>query len=469
MSREKNLAKNTGIIAIGQLSSKFFTFLLLPLYTSVLLPEDYGTVDVLLTFIGLVMYIVTLQIESAIFRFIIDDRKDKENISDCISVSISLVLVNLIIATLIIYGINYIHSISHVTLFVLCLWAEAFSLICKNVSRGLGHNGLFSLSSFVVTIVSLLVNIVFILAFHLGAKSILIAFILSNIAGNLIIVFKERLWQYIRFSKYNVKKLKEMLKYSVPLVPNAISWWVANTSDRLLILCFLGSAMNGIYAAANKIPTIYTTIFTVYNMAWTESVSLAINDNDRDSFINSMMDKSYKALTFLALGLICGMSLFFNFLIGKNYSDAYIHIYILIVAIFINSMCSLLGGIFTGFKKSKIIGTTTVIGALVNFAFNLAFIKFIGLYAASISTLLSYLIIFCIRKHYSDKLIKLKWSLKYTVQVIIALVVVTFGYFTKSYLLNSIILVLLIVWGTFNNKSLVLGFVNTIKGKFLKK
>ena len=71
----------------------------------------------------------------------------------------------------------------------------------------------------------------------------------------------------------------EMLRYSVPLVPNAISWWIANVSDRLLILYFLGSAMNGIYAAANKIPTIYTTFFSVYNLAWLESVSLSINSN----------------------------------------------------------------------------------------------------------------------------------------------------------------------------------------------
>ena len=45
MSREKNLAKNTAILAIGQLSSKIFTFLLLPVYTSLLSPDDFGTID----------------------------------------------------------------------------------------------------------------------------------------------------------------------------------------------------------------------------------------------------------------------------------------------------------------------------------------------------------------------------------------------------------------------------------------
>ena len=79
MSREKNLAKNTAILAIGQLSSKIFTFLLLPVYTSLLSPDDFGTIDALQTVISLALYFVTLQIENAVFRFIIENRTNKEN------------------------------------------------------------------------------------------------------------------------------------------------------------------------------------------------------------------------------------------------------------------------------------------------------------------------------------------------------------------------------------------------------
>ena len=79
MDREKNLLKNTGIIAIGQLSSKLFTFLLLPVYTSLLLPDDYGTIDVLQTIISLTLYIITLQLECAVFRYIIENRNNIED------------------------------------------------------------------------------------------------------------------------------------------------------------------------------------------------------------------------------------------------------------------------------------------------------------------------------------------------------------------------------------------------------
>ena len=211
-------------------------------------------------------------------------------------------------------------------------------------------------------------------------------------------------------------KIQEMLRYSLPLIPNAISWWIANTSDRLIIICYLGTAFNGIYAAANKIPTIYTTIFTVFNTAWTESVSLAINDSDRDTYINSMLNSGFKLFSFINMGIIVCVSVSFKWLIGEQYTEAYNHIFILLVAIFINSMCSLFGGVLGGLKNTKVIGWTTVVGAIVNAVINFSLIQSIGLYAASVSTLVSYLIIYIFRFSAVKKIVQIRISKKYLLQ-----------------------------------------------------
>ena len=65
----KDLVKNTGIIAIGTLCSKIVSFFLLPLYTSVLTTDDFGTVDVLQTVASLALPFITLELSSAVFRF----------------------------------------------------------------------------------------------------------------------------------------------------------------------------------------------------------------------------------------------------------------------------------------------------------------------------------------------------------------------------------------------------------------
>lgn len=469
MNRERALVKNTGIIAIGKLSSKVFTFLLLPLYTSTLLPEDYGTIDVLQTVMSLVLYVVTLQIDAAVFRFIIDNRGTEDKKICYVSSGLVLLSVSSVVFTGLLLLTNVFFEIPYLLLFILTYWAHAFANLMLNIARGLGHNAMYSLCSAVITLVGLIANIMLILGMHLGAKSILIAMLISNIVGSLIIVISEKLWKVVSLSSFRMHELKEMLEYSIPLVPNAVSWWITNMSDRILILLLLGSAMNGIYAAANKIPIMYTTIFTIYNLAWSESVVLCVKDRDNEDYINRIMQSSYKLFSFLVVGIICCVSLCFNIIFGSNYNDAYPHIFILLIAVFINSLCSMYGGIFSGFKDTKITGKTTIIGAIINFLVNLFLIKVIGLYAASISTLVAYSVIFFVRKRAANKYVRIVWDRGFSIQLIFIFLAVGVGYFLQNYWVNGCILLGVIVWGILNNKAIVSFGLKMLRGKLVRK
>ena len=468
VSRERNLVKNTAILAIGQLSSKVFTFLLLPVYTSLLTPNDFGKIDAVQTVISLLLYFVTLQIENAIFRFLIEYR-NKENIQISYVTSASVVLLVMVgISITLIILLNYIFMFPYIKLIIALILIQSLYLFISNLARGLGKNADYSIASFLITVSSLISNILMIVIFKYGAVSILLSIVISNLIGFIYLFYRVKIWKLIKFENIDIIKINEMLRYSLPLIPNAISWWIANMSDRLIVIYFLGTMYNGIYAAANKIPTIYTTIFVVFNTAWAESVSLAINDSDRNNYIESMMNNSFKLFSFINMGIILCVSIFFDYLIGNQYSEAYNQIFILLLAIFVNSLCSLLGGILGGLKNTYVIGWTTVIGAVINAIINIIFIKIIGLYAASISTLISYIIIYLFRHFSVRKTVPYKISRSYLISYFLMLLLVSYGYFERKFFVNMIILFILLTWGFFQNKKILYSLINSIKYKVMR-
>ena len=468
-SRQRWLIKNTGILALGTISSKVLTFMLLPVYTNILSTEDYGTVDVLMTIVTLSVPFITLQLFSAVFRFIIEEEHDKKGQSVIITTGILPAVLNYVVACILVLILNCFIKVPYCGLILLYFAANIVFEYAQCIMRGFGKNTLYSLMSFLMTLIILVSNIVMLLLLHMKGETILISNILAYFTMGIIVFFRLHLQEYIHWKSFSRTKLKEMLKYSMPLIPNTISWWIANTSDRLIITFVLGAGANGIYAAANKIPNIYTTVFNVFNIAWSESLSRGVKDPSQEKFVKQMFSRCFKLFGCLNLGLISVISLIFNFLIGAAYADAYPQVFILILAIFFNSICSLYGGMFDAYKKSAITGTTTVIGAVVNLIVNISLIKFIGLYAASLSTLVSYLVILGMRKHYADQIIPIRWPKRYMLEALAMLVLISAGYFARNYLVNLAILCVVAFWSYWTNREIINDTMGAALGKLMRR
>ena len=130
-------------------------------------------------------------------------------------------------------------------------------------------------------------------------------------------------------------------------------------------------------------------------------------------------------------------------------------------------MCSLFGGVLGGLKNTKVIGWTTVVGAIVNAVINFSLIQSIGLYAASVSTLVSYLIIYIFRFSAVKKIVQIRISKKYLLQCGAMLLLVAGGYFYRKMIINSVVLIVLIVWGVYQNKSILIPLLSSIKSKVI--
>lgn len=460
-NRKKDLIKNTGIIAIGTLLSKALSFFLLPIYTRYLSTDSYGIIDLIQTFCSLLLPVVSLEVCYGIFRFLIDDKTDEEKKNTISTSFIIQTVIFIIFFILSITSLLYV-DLEYYILFILYFLSLLLMTNVQSIARGFGNNKLYSLLGFLHTTISLVLNILFIVSFKMNANAILIAFIISNTITTITGIVRLRLFRYITRKSYTKSKAKSILRYSLPLIPNELSWWITNTSDRLLVSTFINAGANGIYAIANKIPTIYTTLFNVYNIAWVESVSKSINDDDACDYIVSMYKESFRFLACICMVITILISLFFNIIIGKNYTNSYFHILILMIAIFFNSLCSLIGSILTGYKASKSIAKTTILGAIVNIIINLLLIKKIGLYAASISTLVSYIVIFIARNISVKKYVKLKYEINDIVLVIVSLLITIVSYCINNKMFSALTIVYLIIFTFLLNKKTLLSLLDNI-------
>ena len=100
-------------------------------------------------------------------------------------------------------------------------------------------------------------NIILICIFHMGAEGMIISMALANGLCSLYLFIKLKLYKNIDFKLVDKKLIKDMYKYSLPLVPNGISWWIVNISDRTIISFVLELIMSlTIYGSYNFPPFI---------------------------------------------------------------------------------------------------------------------------------------------------------------------------------------------------------------------
>lgn len=393
MKEKKDLMKNTIIIALGKCSTQVITFLLLPLYTSILSTQEYGEYDLLNTISIFAIPFITLLMEEAMFRFLID-AKTREEKRKIMNQSVLFSCLSMLIASILICIIGFLVHYKYTLYLIFFIVASILSGLAGSVCRGQGKYIVYAVFNFLSSVSNVALNILFIVVFKMGIHGLFLAYILSNALVSLWILYKLKVLKSLSFKNTEKKLMKEMITYSVPLVPNSVSFAIINLSDRLLITGFLGSSVNGIYAMANKFPSIMNTFYNFFYMAWKESASKVVKEEGREEFYNSVFIQLKHFLIAVSIVLIAILPFVFPILIKKGYMEAYQYIPPLILAIYFSNLSSYYGGIFAAYKDTKIMGSTTILAAILNLTINLICIKFIGIYAAIISTFLAFFVVY---------------------------------------------------------------------------
>lgn len=392
-STSKALFKNTGIIAIGQVSTKIVNFLLLPLYTALLTTEEYGLVDLLTTYASLIAVVIGLQMSQAVFRFLVTCRDDEHRlreISSTVILETIVIFVGYIIVFLLVHPFITIDYKWFLLIYVL---ASIFLQTAAGIARGLGNNTVYAAGNFISAFVMIVLNILFVAIMRLGVSAMLVSQIVGPLIGGTYIFVCTRIWKYFDIKAANKKDMKMVMNYAIPLVPNELSWTVIHSSDRMIISTFVSIAANGLIAVAAKISTIYTTFFSIFNTSWTEQVVLHYKDEGGPEYVCEMFDKMITFFASIAIGIIVCIPLIFTIIVNESFTEAYGLIPWYMIAVFFNAVIGMISAIYLVENETKQVAFSTMAAAVINVVVDFALVNQIGMYAAPISSICGYMAI----------------------------------------------------------------------------
>lgn len=457
MKREKSLIKNTLILSIGKFLPKLVSFITLPIVTARLTQSEYGTYDLILTLITLLIPVATLQIQSAAFRFLIDSRDDKEKKSKIIT---NIWIVTIPLSLIISFGVAVYYYITYTKLIGilvgLAFFTDILYLTVSQIARGLSMNKEYSISSIIVSVTNCIGIVLAVQVSGLGLTGVMISLVISNFVGFLMISFKIKITKYFDKSLISLHEIKEMINYSWPMIPNNLSNWILNLSDRLMITFFCGVEANAVYAVANKIPNMLSLVQSVATMAWQENASLTVKDGDSSIYFSKMFDVFF-SIVFGATALIISlMPILFMLLIRGNYEAAYVQMPILIMGMAFYCMSAFQGGIYIAHKKTKSVGISTLFAACINVLLNMLFINSIGITAASISTLVAYLALYLFRMKNILKLQHIDYKIKKQVAVILVVVIMVILCMLENTVANIVNVIIGVILFIVINKELII-------------
>lgn len=435
----KALFKNTGIIAIGQVGTKLINFFLLPLYTTLLTKEEYGILDLVTTYSTFLVVIVGLQISQALFRYLATSREDRQQCSKIVSTSIAGTVVCSVLFCTIFVVVQPFITLKYKWYLLAHILVSVFLQLMSGISRGLGKNGHYAVGNFLAASITLVLNVVAIAVLHLGVEAMLVSYLIGPFVGGCYLFFRCGVYRYMSLKKANYEDFKVILRYSLPLVPNELSWSVIHASDRVIVSAVLGVAANGLIAVASKFSAIYTTVFSMFNASWTEQVVLHYKDEGGPEYVSEMFDKVVTFFATMAIGIIACMPFVFDLLVKKEFSEAYNLVPLYMIAVFFNAVIGMISSIYLINNETKLVAISTMVAAGINIVAGVVLIHFIGIYAAPVSSICGYVAISVWR--YIDvnrRHCKVHLKKKNVMGLLIALFLSLMGYYSSQLLIRII-------------------------------
>ena len=410
MNKYKKLASNTVILSIGTFGSKLLVFLLMPLYTAWLTTAEYGAAEMISGIANFLIPIACVGVSTGIFRFAAERDVDQKRVFSSSVALLGFGLGGFLILSPLLLLIPYCKP--YVWLVVLYVLFADLQAVCAQYLRAIDRTALFAGQGILNTALTIACNVLFLFVLGMGVEGYILSVIVGNLFTTIFIVCRAKLWQVFSFGNIDRKLMKHLLLFSLPMIPTTLCWLITDLSDRAMVTYFWGESVNGVYAAAYKIPTIVNLVAGIFLQAWQFSAVNEEKDREACSHFYSRVWEAFLSVIMIgSAGLILFSRFLTKLLLNVAFFDAWKYMPTLLCAVALEALVSFLASIYLVRKKSSHSFVTALVGALANIALNLWLIPIIGGLGAAIATLASYATVLVLRMIDAPRFIPFKLCL----------------------------------------------------------
>lgn len=386
-SKSIGLLKNAGILAIGSFSSKMLVFLLVPLYTAVLTTEEYGSYDIIYSTVSLLVPLLTLNIADSLLRFPMDEGADVPRIA-------RIGLLAALVSGIIVFAIQLVPNAPWLSvagigwlapLYVSTALYQSLNLL----ARGLERMRDIAVAGVASSVVLVVLNIVLLLFADWGLDG----YFAANVAAMLL----PALWLAWRMRREigapscgdGNGLFISMVRYSLPLVTASVGWWLIGMSDRYIVTTICGIDANGLYSVAYRIPSILSTVSSIFIQAWQVSAVKGFDSRDTDGFLRKTFRSAEAVVVLLCAALIPLSPVIALVMFAGDFYAAWAYVPLLLVYAALNAMGGMWAPLFSAAYDPAPMAWSTVLGGITNVLAAIPLVMVFGVQGACIASVLA--------------------------------------------------------------------------------
>lgn len=396
------LVSNTILFAVSNFGSKLVSLFIQPYLTYALeSPDVMGVTKLMQAVTNLLIPVVSLGVSYAVIRFGLDKNQDKASV---FMNGLATILLGFGLMVLCWPAVRLIpNAAGYLVLLYLCVLASCLRTLCTQFIRARMRNRLVAADGVMTTASLLLFYLLFLSVLNMGATGYLLALFCSDLCSAVFVFVAGGCGKFFDLRKFDRPLWGEMLRYCVPMIPAAISFWIINASDQFYVQAMCdgvggrsSEAWVGLLGVGYFLPQLITFVGQFFYEAW--QLSAVTEEEERETFFNRVFRAFASVLFCCAAGIIWLCQPLMN-LFRADYFEAWQFVPFLVLASMCTCLNNFLNSVYVVYKRSSSSLVTMLAGAALNLVLNYLFILWFGPVGVTSASFLSLLLVFLLRAY----------------------------------------------------------------------